>query len=51
MIEWDEELRSRIGGMNYIHQRTRVSRSVVAEVRGPCVRVKYIDGVRRRSEY
>ncbi|EDP8595334.1 transcriptional regulator, partial [Salmonella bongori] len=28
MIEWDEELRSRIGVMNYIHQRTRVSRSV-----------------------
>ncbi|MDN8598354.1 hydrogen peroxide resistance inhibitor IprA [Citrobacter enshiensis] len=32
MNEWDEELRFRIGVMNYIHQRTRISRSVVAEV-------------------
>ncbi|MDA8478789.1 hydrogen peroxide resistance inhibitor IprA [Citrobacter sp. Awk 4] len=32
MNEWDEELRFRIGVMNYIHQKTRISRSVVAEV-------------------
>lgn len=32
MVEWDENLRSRIGVMNYIHQRTKISRSVVAEI-------------------
>ncbi|MEX5716744.1 helix-turn-helix domain-containing protein [Serratia ureilytica] len=39
MIEWDEELRSRIGVMNYIHQRTRVSRSWWRKFSRPCVRV------------
>lgn len=32
MMEWDETLRYRVGVMNYIHQRTCISRSVVAEV-------------------
>ncbi len=33
MIEWDEEeLRSRIGVMNYIHQRTRAYRDGDVEV-------------------
>lgn len=43
MIEWDEELRSRIGVMNYIHQRTRVSRSVVAEVLAALRKGNYIE--------
>lgn len=32
MNEWDESLRMQIGVMNYIHQKTQVSRSVVAEI-------------------
>ncbi|QXY84594.1 hydrogen peroxide resistance inhibitor IprA [Salmonella bongori] len=43
MIKWDEELRSRIGVMNYIHQRTRVSRSVVAEVLAALRKGNYIE--------
>lgn len=43
MMEWDEELRSRIGVMNYIHQRTRVSRSVVAEVLAALRKGNYIE--------
>ncbi|POT58467.1 hydrogen peroxide resistance inhibitor IprA [Citrobacter amalonaticus] len=43
MIEWDEELRFRIGVMNYIHQRTRISRSVVAEVLAALRKGGYIE--------
>lgn len=43
MIEWDESLRSRIGVMNYIHQRTRISRSVVAEVLAALRKGGYIE--------
>ncbi|MBZ0058350.1 helix-turn-helix domain-containing protein [Leclercia adecarboxylata] len=32
MAQWDEGLRMRVGVMNYIQRRTRISRSVVAEV-------------------
>ncbi|MFG6655132.1 helix-turn-helix domain-containing protein [Scandinavium sp. M-37] len=32
MSKWDEALRARIGVMNYIQQRTHISRSVIAEV-------------------
>ncbi|CAM8678017.1 helix-turn-helix domain-containing protein [Kluyvera sp. M-M157-B] len=32
MLGWDDNLRSRIGVLNYIQQRTRISRSVIAEV-------------------
>ena len=32
MEKWDQTLRARIGVMNYIHQRTHISRSVIAEV-------------------
>lgn len=32
MAQWDETLRMRVGVMNYIQRRTRISRSVVAEV-------------------
>ncbi len=41
MIDWNEELRSRIGVMNYIHQRTR--RSVVAEVLAALRKGGYIE--------
>lgn len=43
MIEWDEGLRSRIGVMNYIHQRTQISRSVVAEVLAALRKGGYIE--------
>ena len=43
MIDWNEELRSRIGVMNYIHQRTRISRSVVAEVLAALRKGGYIE--------
>jgi hypothetical protein len=32
MEKWDQTLRARIGVMNYIHQCTHISRSVIAEV-------------------
>lgn len=32
MVSWDENIRARIGVLNYIQQRTRISRSVIAEV-------------------
>ena len=32
MMQWDQTLLARIGVMNYIQQRTRISRSVIAEV-------------------
>ncbi|EGT4254682.1 hydrogen peroxide resistance inhibitor IprA [Citrobacter amalonaticus] len=43
MIEWDEGLRSRIGVMSYIHQRTQISRSVVAEVLAALRKGGYIE--------
>lgn len=43
MTKWDEGLRSRIGVMNYIHQRTRISRSVVAEVLAALRKGGYIE--------
>ncbi|WP_410750475.1 hydrogen peroxide resistance inhibitor IprA [Citrobacter sp. U14242] len=43
MMEWDETLRLRIGVMNYIHQRTRISRSVVAEVLAALRKGGYIE--------
>lgn len=32
MLNWDENIRSKIGVLHYIQQRTRISRSVIAEV-------------------
>lgn len=43
MNDWGEELRARIGVMNYIHQRTRISRSVVAEVLAALRKGNYIE--------
>ncbi|WP_336221050.1 hydrogen peroxide resistance inhibitor IprA [Citrobacter amalonaticus] len=43
MNEWEEGLRSRVGVMNYIHQRTRISRSVVAEVLAALRKGGYIE--------
>ncbi|MNN87625.1 putative DNA-binding transcriptional regulator [compost metagenome] len=43
MMKWDELLRSRVGVMNYIHQRTRISRSVVAEVLAALRKGGYIE--------
>lgn len=43
MTKWDDELRSRVGVMNYIHQRTRISRSVVAEVLAALRKGGYIE--------
>lgn len=43
MLEWEESLRSRVGVMNYIHQRTRISRSVVAEVLAALRKGGYIE--------
>ncbi|MET6679135.1 helix-turn-helix domain-containing protein [Citrobacter amalonaticus] len=43
MMEWDETLRNRVGVMNYIHQRTCISRSVVAEVLSALRKGGYIE--------
>lgn len=43
MIEWDEDFRARIGDVNYIHHRKRVSRSVVAEVLAALRKGNYIE--------
>lgn len=43
MMKWDELLRSRVGVMNYIHQRTRISRSVVAEILAALRKGGYIE--------
>ncbi|ENG2551526.1 TPA: helix-turn-helix domain-containing protein [Citrobacter farmeri] len=43
MMEWDETLRYRVGVMNYIHQRTCISRSVVAEVLSALRKGGYIE--------
>lgn len=42
MAQWDEALRMRVGVMNYIQRRTRISRSVVAEVLAALRQGKYI---------
>jgi len=42
MAQWDETLRMRIGVMSYIQRRTRISRSVVAEVLAALRQGKYI---------
>jgi DNA-binding IscR family transcriptional regulator len=43
MAEWDETLRAKIGVMNYIQRRTRISRSVVAEVLAALRQGNYIN--------
>lgn len=43
MAEWDETLRSRVGVMSYIQRRTRISRSVVAEVLAALRQGNYIN--------
>ena len=43
MIDWDEEIRLRIGVLNYIQQRTRISRSVIAEVLAALRKGAYIE--------
>ena len=43
MAQWDEGLRMRVGVMNYIQQRTRISRSVVAEVLAALRQGNYIN--------
>lgn len=46
MAQWDETLRMRVGVMNYIQRRTRISRSVVAEVLAALRQGNYINMVR-----
>lgn len=43
MSDWDDSLRSKIGVMNYIQQRTHISRSVIAEVLAALRAGKYIE--------
>lgn len=43
MAQWDEALRMRVGVMNYIQRRTRISRSVVAEVLAALRQGNYIN--------
>lgn len=43
MSDWDDELRARIGVMNYIQRRTGVSRSVIAEVLSALRKGSYIE--------
>jgi CRP-like cAMP-binding protein len=43
MAQWDETLLGRIGVMSYIQQRTRISRSVIAEVLAALREGKYIE--------
>lgn len=43
MAEWDNELLSHIGVMNYIHQSTGVSRSVVADILSSLRKGGYIE--------
>ncbi|KNC92178.1 transcriptional regulator [Trabulsiella odontotermitis] len=42
MAKWDESLRLRVGVMNYIQRRTRISRSVIAEVLAALRQGEYI---------
>lgn len=43
MADWDDELRARIGVMNYIQRRTGISRSVIAEVLSALRKGNYIE--------
>ncbi|MRS17043.1 transcriptional regulator [Enterobacteriaceae bacterium RIT691] len=43
MAKWEPTLRARIGVMNYIQQRTHISRSVIAEVLAALRAGKYIE--------
>lgn len=43
MSDWDEQLRARIGVMQYIQRRTGVSRSVIAEVLSALRKGNYIE--------
>ena len=43
MIDWDEDIRSRMGVLSYIQQRTRISRSVIAEVLSALRKGGYIE--------
>ena len=43
MIDWDEDIRSRMGVLSYIQQRTRISRSVIAEVLSALRKGEYIE--------
>lgn len=43
MIDWSDDIRSRIGVLNYIQQRTRISRSVIAEVLSALRKGEYIE--------
>ena len=43
MIDWDDDIRARIGVLNYIQQRTRISRSVIAEVLSALRKGAYIE--------
>lgn len=43
MLDWDEDIRSRIGVLSYIQQRTRISRSVIAEVLSALRKGAYIE--------
>ncbi|MFU0892663.1 helix-turn-helix domain-containing protein, partial [Kluyvera sichuanensis] len=42
-IDWDEDIRSRMGVLSYIQQRTRISRSVIAEVLSALRKGEYIE--------
>lgn len=42
MRNWDDNMRARIGVLNYIQQRTRISRSVIAEVLAALRQGEYI---------
>lgn len=42
MRNWDDNIRARIGVLNYIQQRTRISRSVIAEVLAALRQADYI---------
>lgn len=43
IIDWSDDIRSRIGVLNYIQQRTRISRSVIAEVLSALRKGEYIE--------
>lgn len=43
MMNWDEGIRARIGVLHYIQQRTRISRSVIAEVLSALRKGGYIE--------
>lgn len=43
MIDWEDDIRAKIGVLNYIQQRTRISRSVIAEVLSALRKGDYIE--------